>query len=294
MVVVALVAAGSLSSCSAYSSATHASSYDALPPYPRTSSHPSDAEQAATLAATVGYRHFLLAHSERLTLELSALAIAAAAGQLDAARSDELVAQGDFDALRGDLASYSATAVELDGERWSEGAARFGGLHAVERDLWGRHDELRAASLTAHGLVLTSLDTTYLFLRADLSPAQILGEAEGQLQWATAVPVAGREEEFSHRDLLDVDAAYGAAHTAVELTDRLSLLVAPSTEARASAALGSLGRTLAKLGDPASVVDASVPLATWQTIATELEAAAAPLGELQGDDEGFGSGRLYA
>ena len=289
---VATAAAGALAGCSAgYGSSSQR--YPTGTPYPAAVSHPTAAEQAATLRATEGYRRLLLTNAERLSSLLGTLSRDAGSGRLAAAQRDELAAQDAYDVLRADVATDSATADQLDGERWSVGASPFGGLHAIEAALWG-HGACPVAHRLATALELQALLAGFVFYRMILTPDHILADAQSQLAWTVGVAVAGREEQFSHHDLVDVVSAVGAARSAFELVAPLGRLVATTTTAAVAARFAALGRVLSGLGPPASVVDNAIPASTWRAIATDTDAINAPLGDLSGLVAGFGSGRTYA
>jgi hypothetical protein len=290
---ISLVTGLLLASCGGYAAASHRGGYGSKDAAGYGPSHPSVAEQAATLAATEGYRRYLLTSAERLTGALRALAGDAARGDLAAARRTELDAQVDFDALRGDLAPDSATTVQLDGEPWSLGASPFGGLHRIERDLWARPD-LAGARRVATGLAALSVQTAYVFSRAVLTPAEMLAEAQAQLEWAVAVPIEGREELYSHHDLADVVAAVAAARTAFALSAPLGRLRSPDAVTACARRFASLDGGLRLDGAPSSRRDAAIGVASWRSMAGSIDAADACLGTLEGDVQGFGSGRLYA
>jgi hypothetical protein len=287
-----LVAPVLLASCGGYGAGARGA-YDARATPTYAPSHPSVAEQQTTLDATEGYRRFLLTSAERLTSELEALAADARADDLAGARTSELAAQVDFDALRGDVAPDSAVAIQLDGEAWSIGASPFGGLHRIERELWGPVD-LTAAGQRAEGLASLSEQVAFVLYRAVLTPAEMLAQAQVQLEWAVDVPLGGREELYSHHDLADVAAAIGAARTAFVLVAPLGRLVASAAVTRCARRFASLDATLRRLGPPASRSDASVTASTWASIAESAQSANGALGALDGDVQGFGSGRLYA
>ncbi|HLK45531.1 MAG TPA: hypothetical protein VKT18_06060, partial [Acidimicrobiales bacterium] len=173
------------------------------------------------------------------------------------------------------------------------GAAPLGGLHAIERDLWAL-DEPAAAGRAATALVNSSIIAAYELSRAVLSPAEIVAEAQGQLSFVVDVAIPGREEQSSHLDLVDVAAAVRAAKVALDLCAPLGRIVAPATTATATRRLGLLVTAVDALGSPADRADASVPLARWQALAVDADAVNAVLGQLQGEVEGFGTGRLYA
>jgi hypothetical protein len=289
----AVLVSGLLSSCGGYAAASHRGGYPTGPAAGYGASHPSAAEQATALAATEGYRRYLLTSAERLTDELARIARTASRGDLSGARGAEQAAQGDFDMLRADIAPDSATAIQLDGESWSDGASPFTGLHVVERDLWAAQD-LRAAARVAEGLAALALQTGYVFSRAVLTPAQMLAQAQAQLEWAVDVPLEGREELYSHLDLADVVASVVAARTALSLSAPLGRLVAPAAVRTCTRRFAVLGAALRSLGSPASRTDATIPLSAWRSVAGALDAADGAVGVLQGKVQGFGSGRLYA
>jgi hypothetical protein len=292
MLVGLVLAAGLLTSCGGYGAAARGA-YDATTTPTYGSGHPSVAEQQLTLDATEGYRRYLLTSAERLTSELQVLAARARSGNLAGARTAELAAQVDFDAVRGDIAPDSAVAIQLDGEAWSVGASPFAGLHRIERELWGTVD-LAAAARGAEGLAALSDQVAFVFYRAVLTPAEMLAQAQSQLEWAVDVPLAGREELYSHHDLADVAAAIGAARTAFELVSPLGRLVAPAAVTSGARRFATLDAALRPLGRPASRTDASVGATTWASIAESAQDANAAVGVLAGDVQGFGSGRLYA
>ena len=173
------------------------------------------------------------------------------------------------------------------------GAGPFTGLHLIERDLWATQD-LGAARRAAAALADLAVQTGYVFSRAVLTPAQMLAQAQLQLGWAVAVPVEGREELYSHHDLADVVASVAAARTALSLAAPLGRLVDASAVATCARRFALLDGVLGSLGNPATRTDATIPLAAWRSIAGALDAADGALGVLQGDVQGFGSGRLYA
>ncbi len=288
----ALLAAGVLAGCGGYGDAARAAYPGHHVHYGAT--HPSVAEQATTLTATLGYRRFLLTSSEGLAGSLASVARDAAQGELAATRHAELAAQVDFDALRADVAPDSATSIQLDGEPWSLGGAPFGGLHLIERELWSAPPELARASRVAAALAPTAVQIAYVFSRAVMTPAQMLAQAQAQLEWAVDVPLEGREETYSHHDLADGAASVHAARTAFDLTVALGRLVDPATVAACAARFAILASVLHTLGDPLARRDASIRVTSWQRLAAAIDAANAPLGSMVGDVQGFGSGRLYA
>jgi hypothetical protein len=264
-----------------------------IAPYPSAASHPTAAEQATTLAATEGYRRLVLVSAEKLDADVLAIAHDAARGRCAAARQDELAAQGAFDVLRPVIAPDSATAEELDGERWSIGVARFGGLHAIERALWTTPGCAAAGRLAA-ALASEALAVGFVFYRVILTPDDIVATAQSELGWAVDVPLAGREEQYSHHDLADVLSAVATARAALVLVAPLGRLVAPGPTSLAVARFSALDHELSLIGANAATSDGAVSSQTWRALATRIDGALAPLGMLSGHVAGFGSGRLYA
>ena len=289
-----VVAAGLLAACGGYAAASHASGYPTSPSAGDGASHPSVAEQATTLAATEGYRRFLLTSAERLTTELSAIAVAAAHGDATAARRDELAAQCDFDALRADIAPDSATAIQLDGEAWSVGAGPFTGLHLIERDLWATQD-LGAARRAAAALVDLAVQTGYVFSRAvlharpDRSPRP---SSSSGGPW----PSRSRAARSCTRTTTSPTSSRRSPRRAppCPLPRRSGASSTPRPWRTCARRFALLDGVLGSLGNPATRTDATIPLAAWRSIAGALDAADGALGVLQGDVQGFGSGRLYA
>jgi hypothetical protein len=281
-----------LASCGpSYSSSQHR--YRGAPGYPNGATHPSSAQQAATIAANQGYRHVLLVTAERFTSSVRAIARSAGSGDLAGARRSELDAQAAYDVLRAEIAPQSATAVQLDGESWSTPAGRPSGLHAIERALWTDGD-LSAVQRRASALAAASLITGFVFYRLNLTPAQILARAQIQLAWAVNVAVQGREEQYSHFDAVDVIATAKGAERAFDLVAPLGRLVAPDVTATVSDRFRALDEVLTPLGPRGGTADAVVAVATWRSIAAGIDAVAAPIGTLTGAVTGFGSGRVYA
>ena len=261
--------------------------------YAAAPAHPTAAEQAATLLATQGYRRILNTASQALTAHLAAVARDAGAQDLAHAKLDELAAQASYDVLRGDIAADSATAMQLDGESWGTSTGVANGLHAIEQALW-TSPNLVAARRLAVGLETQSLLAGFIFFRAIITPAQMLSQAQSQLSWAVDTAVTGREELFSHLDLVDVAATAAATQHTFELVVPLGRIVAPGETALTAARFAALTREIRSLGASTSRPDASIGTATWRTIAAALDAVDAPLGSLSGDVTGFGTGRLYA
>jgi hypothetical protein len=281
-----------LAGCAAsYGTARH-SAYQVVP-YPSATSHPTSAEQSTTLAATEGYRRLVLVSAERLDTDVLAVAHDAARSRCATARRDELAAQGAYDVLRPVIAADSATAGELDGERWSVGAARFGGLHAIERALWTKKGCAAAGRLAA-GLAPETLAVGFAFYRVILTPDHVLANAQAELAWAIDVPLTGREEQYSHHDVLDVLSAVAAARAAFDLVAPLGRLAAPGVTRLAAARFAALDQELSVLRAGAATTDGAFPSRSRRALASRLDGALAPLGVLSGLVAGFGSGRPYA
>jgi hypothetical protein len=289
------VAAVGLAACGSTSASSTGPTTTTYAPaqYGASPTHPSPAEQAATLSATAGYRRLLLTTAETYAADVQRLATDATAGNLSAARTDELEAQSAYDVLRASIQPDSATADEIDGEAWSTGSSPFVGLHAIERSLW---DGPSASGITkdAAQLAASSATIAFLFYRAVLTPQQITAQAQGTLSWVVNVPIQQREELYSHDDMLDVTASIDAANRAFELVAPLGRIVDSATTALVASRFAVVESALASLGNAPARLDDTMSTAQWRALAVDVDAVNAPLGTLTGDLAGFGSGRLYA
>jgi len=176
---------------------------------------PSEAVAAA--AAIAGFRTEVDAAAAGFVGDVDRLQSAVDRGSLLAARSDQLAAQADFDRFRLLQTGDATTASTLDELATDVGAGQtFGGLHAVERDLWTPGLTPAAATADAatdlSGLVAQAPVAEYLLAREVLDPEAIGTTAVSELGWVDGTAIPGREEQYSHLDGVDIAATVSAAH----------------------------------------------------------------------------------
>jgi len=201
----------------------------------------------------------------------------AAAGDTAAARSDELAAQAGYDGIRVLETGNAVNGATLD-ELSTDAApdTSFGGLHAVERDLWvGGPLAADVASLAGQAPV-----AQFLLGRVRLGPEAVGQVAVDQLNWVGDVALPVGQERFSHLGLVDVAATEQAAHRSFDDVEPLAALVAPGQTATVSAQFAALDADVAALGDPTVVPDATVGPAARLAVTRQLDATAAGLARL--------------
>lgn len=245
----------------------------------------------AGVDATLAYNQTVGTAVLGFAADLEELSTALAAGDLPAAKADELAAQGRFDVVRFLGSSGLSAGSGIDGLADDVPAGqRFSGLHLVERDLWaGGGDPATAVSaLQAQAPLIEES-----FLRLRESPEAIVSIAVKELGWVNEVAIPGREEPYSHLDSVDVAATVDAAHDAFMDVAPLGRIVAPRRVATVTRRFAALLAAVAVLGPPGTVVDASVPAAEWQAVAQDDDAAAAALGALEATLAGYGPRQIY-
>jgi len=208
---------------------------------------------------------------------VSRLEAETAPGNTAAARSDELAAQADFDAFRVLETGNPVNGATLDELSTDVNALEsFGGLHAVERDLWTSGP--LAADVS--GLAGQSPVAQFLLGRERLGPEAVGVVAVDQLNWVAddALPVS--QEQFSHLGLVDVAATELAAHRTFTDIQPLAQLVDPALAATVAGQFAVLDAEVAALGDPTSVPDTTVGPAPRLALSRQLDATAGTLARL--------------
>ena len=120
----------------------------------------------------------------------------------------------------------------------------FGGLHAIERDLWVSGDALSDAS----GLEPQAQVAEFVLSRLTLPPDAIGTIGVDELNWVDDVAIPGREELYSHLDAVDISATIAAADQAFDAVEPLAHQVAPSLSAVVAARFAALESEVAGLG----------------------------------------------
>ena len=145
-----------------------------------------------------------------------------------AAGSDELAAQADYDSLPGSRVGQPPINASTLDELATDvvPGQSFGGLHAVERDLWaGGPLATDVAALAAQAPV-----AEFLLSRIASVPKPSARVAVDQLSWVvdTALPLS--QEQCSHLGLVDVAATERGRRPAFEAIEPLARLVDPDAD----------------------------------------------------------------
>jgi Imelysin len=257
--------------------ATTTSKHSSRPLSSTTGDRPSAAQRAQAASATSTYRSSVADDGNRLVSDVARLAGAVDRGDVAAARSAELAAQSDFDQIRFVDAASPQNVASIDdvGGAVPPGAT-FGGLHAIERDLWSGGDA--AADLAS--LRVQAAVAQEVVARQSLSPAIIATTAVSQLNWVVDIAVPGREELYSHHDDADIDAGVTAANQAYAAIAPLACTV-DAVQCRVVATdLASLTAAVADLGPPLEVPDSALTDAVQRNLATSTDRAADALAGL--------------
>ncbi len=244
----------------------------------------------AGVVATATFRSTVGAAATAFTADVDALSQAVGAGDVPAARTDELAAQAQYDALRYLSGSGSATSSAVD-ERPGDvpSGAHLAGLHLVERDLWVGGDAAAAVA----PLVAAAPQMEVALERLQLSPRAIDLVADKELGWVTSVAVPGLEETYSHLDSVDVAATVSAARAAFDAVVPLGHLVAAGPTATAEGRFATLAGAVQALGPPGTAPDHAIPDARWRSVAEDADATASVLSEIAPTLAGYGPRQIY-
>jgi iron uptake system EfeUOB component EfeO/EfeM len=253
-------------------------------------------EQRLATGATAAYQVAIAGNARSFVGAVTTLESALRAGDVLAARQDELEAQADFDRFRWLETAYTGNAAALDelASAVPTGQA-FGGLHAVEQALWPAAasgatpdpPSTTAAIAASSGLVAQAPVAEYLLGKERLSPEVIGTTAVQELGWVAAVALPGREEEFSHHDDVDVAATVDAADAAFHAIGPLANAVDPALAGRVQARFTALLDLVDSLGSPDRV--STIPSDARVAITGALDATAAQLSTLAARMTPFGT-----
>ncbi len=263
------------------------------------SKHTTADERLDATAATASFRSYLGQASASFVADVGRLPDDLQAGNLASARSDELAAQADFDRFRQVAGGDPVNASTLDELASQVGSGQsFGGLHAVERDLWaapgapagpGGAGSFNQALGDATGLMAQAPVAEFLLSKSTLRPEAIGVTGVDDLGWVDSVAVPGDEELYSRLDAVDIAAGIGAAHDAFVVITPLATLVAPALTALVSRQFTELLGLVAALGPPTEVTDASMTTATRLSLSQQADATAADLAQLSATLVPFGT-----
>jgi len=231
----------------------------------------------AALAATHAFAAGVDASTAAFMQSVSSLQGAVGSGDTAAARTDELTAQADYDAFRVLESRNAVNASSLD-ELATDVAptTTFGGLHAVERDLW------TSGPLAADvaGLAGQAPVAQYVLSRERLGPEAIATVAVDELDWLIDVALVTSQEQYSHLGLVDVVAAEGAAAATFAIVRPLGTLVDPGLTATVAAQFAALDARTAALGPATGTPDGTVPAASRLALSQQADATASTLARL--------------
>ncbi len=280
--IVVLLAALVATSCGVSASAAHPSSgaargrTDAVTP-----------SAAAIAQAKQIFHDQIVSSAASFATDVVSLQSAVDRGDLAGARSAELAAQGDYDHFRLLEQDNSVNASTLDELAPNVGPGQtFGGLHAVERDLWTSTGDPRAdvAALAGQAPV-----AQYLLSRDELDPEAIGTTAVAELGWAADWAIPGREELYSRDDAVDLAATVSAANSAFDAIAPLGAVVAPTLTASVRSEFATLVAEVADLGPPTAVDDSAIGWAAQHLLTQQVDAAAAGLSDLAAAFAPFGT-----
>jgi hypothetical protein len=247
-------------------------------------------EEEAGVVASSTFRATVGDAASAFTRDVDALQQAVDSGNTTAARTDELEAQAQYDALRYLSDAGTATSSPLD-ERPGDvpSGQHLAGLHLVERDLWVGGNAAPAVG----PLVAAAPQLEVALERLQLSPRAIDLVAVQELGWVTSVAVPGLEEVYSHRDSIDAEATVAAAEAAFQAVAPLGRLVTDGRTTTAELRLGALGGAVQALGPPGTAPDSAIPQGRWRSVAEDADATAAVLSELAPALAGYGPRQIY-
>jgi len=247
---------------------------------------PSTPTTGAAQAASHAFTAQVQASASAFVAAVTALQADVAHDDGATARVDELAAQGHYDALRvlesGNSVSAS-TLDELDSDVPT--GQSFGGLHAVERDLWaGGPLAVDVAALAGQAPVIP-----LLLSRQRLGPEAIGLTVVDQLDWVTDVALPHSQEHVSRLGLVDVAATVAAAQQAFGDLGPLARMVDPALTTAVTGRFTTLAADVAALGPPATTPDTSVSPGARLALSRDLDATASTLAHLTAELTPFGT-----
>jgi iron uptake system component EfeO len=255
--------------------------------------HPATLEEHAAAAQAVStFRADLGTSSSAFVADVTRLQADLQAGDATAARSDELAAQAQFDQFRqlADRDPINASTLDELASDVAPGQS-FGGLHAVERDLWAPSGGgVAQAGTDASGLVAQAPVAEYLLSKDSPAPEAIGVTGVDDLEWVTGTAVPEREELYSHRDAVDMAAGITAAESAFAAVTPLATLVAHTLTTSIQMRFATLAAEVAALGPPADEPDSALSPTTLVALAQQADATAAGLAQLSARLVPFGTG----
>ncbi len=252
----------------------------------------TQSERVAAAAATRAFHAFIASDSLALVDVVGRLGTALADRQIPTAKVDELTAQADFDHIRVLDSGNTINTSALDGLSTGLAAGQpFGGLHAVEQDLWSGMSGVDPAALAdlSSGLVTQAQVAEFLLAKEVLDPEAIGVAGADELSWVDEMAIPGREELYSHRDTVDIAATVDAADQAFSEIEPLCRMVAPALTRTVAHHFSQLLAAVAALGPPGGESDASLTPGTRLSLSQQVDATATPLTQLAATLVPFGT-----
>jgi iron uptake system EfeUOB component EfeO/EfeM len=247
-------------------------------------------ERMAAVESTHVFHAVVTSDSLALVNQVARLGTALTHGQIAAAETDELAAQGDFDRIRVLDSANTINVAALDGLSTGLAAGQpFGGLHAIERDLWTSDPDPGSRADLASGLVTQAQVAEFLLVKQALDPEAIGAAGADELSWVDEVAIPGGEELYSHRDTVDIAATVKASDQAFSAIQPLGRMVAPALTRTVAAHLARLLASVDSLGPPNEVTDASLLPSTRLSLSQQVDATATPLAQLAATLVPFGT-----
>jgi iron uptake system EfeUOB component EfeO/EfeM len=294
VVLVAVMAGSCGSSVTAQRNPSHGRSAAAVAPSPLTT-----AENVAASSATTAFRNDLGDESAAFVSDVGHLQADLQAGDIAGGQTDELAAQAEFDQFREVAAgSNPINASTIDELAADVGPGQsFGGLHAVEMDLWDPPASPAATSGSpasqalgdASGLVAQAPIAEYLLSKDSLGPEAIGTTGVDDLNWVQTMAIPEYEELYSHLDAVDISAGIGAARETFTTVAPLAGMVAPTLTAAVGQRFTTLLAEAAALGPPDETPDASLVPAALLSLSQQVDATAAGYAQLSAALAPFGT-----
>ena len=254
---------------------------------------PDPTQVALARAATAQYRQVIDRATSGFAVDVGRLQADVDGGDTAAARLDELRAQSDYDSVLTLNRSNVTNASTLDGEADAVSPGQsFGGLHAVERDLWAGPATAAVAAVAA--LAAQTPVVQFLLARISLDPEPIATTAVDELNWVDDQAIPGQVELYAHRDAVDIVAGVDAADAAFATLVPLGQAVAPAVTGTVQRRFATLVEQVGALGDPTQLPDTALSGPTRLALSREIDATAAGLALFASDLAHFGTRGLAA
>ncbi len=180
----------------------------------------STAQTAGALAllaeATAGYRSYVEGQAEKLLSLSTGFAAAVKAGDVTRAKALYAKARAPYEAIEPVAESFGDLDPDIDARAGDVPAARWGGFHRIEQQLWVHKNTTGMAAVAdkllvdIRTLISKIKDTSY-------QPADLANGATDLLTEVGKTKLAGEEERYSGTDLTDIQANLEGSQAAFDL-----------------------------------------------------------------------------